>query len=184
MVEAIFDCAQQLFGLTFKHRPDIIAYHPDVKTYEVYDSSKGTEPIAIFLHDNYARPNKHSGAWMNNFRSQSQGVIPIVINNNNFNKGSDGDKNTLLSFDDCVTLFHEFGHGLHGMLSECTYQTLSGTNVLRDFVELPSQLYEHWISEPAVIKKFAKVRFYKGVFECYPYMCSSVPRMCIRVLPV
>lgn len=154
MTAAIFDCANKLFGLTFKLRPDIASYHPDVDTYEVFDSSSSAEPIAIFLHDNYARPNKRSGAWMSEYRGQKKGVVPIIVNNNNFNKGS-ANEPALLSFDDAVTLFHEFGHGLHGMLSKATYGTLAGTNVLRDFVELPSQLYEHWLSQPEVLKKHA-----------------------------
>ncbi|KAF0712573.1 hypothetical protein As57867_004771, partial [Aphanomyces stellatus] len=156
MVAAVFDVAHQLYGLEFVERPDLKAYHPDVKVYEVRE---GGEPIAIFLHDNFARPYKNSGAWMSEFRSQSRNadasgtnVLPIVINNNNFTKGSP----TLLSFDDCVTLFHEFGHGLHGMLSNSTYQRLASTNVLKDFVELPSQLNEHWVRQPEVLAKHAR----------------------------
>eukprot|EP01038_Epipyxis_sp_PR26KG_P011918 gene11918-15950_t len=163
MVQAIFDCAGKLFGLRFIPRDDIIAYHPDVKTYEVRETNESTGEdriVALFLHDNYARPHKRSGAWMSEFRSQQKNlasgngdnVIPIVINNNNFNKGEP----TLLSFDDATTLFHEFGHGLHGMLSNVTYRRLSGTSVLRDFVELPSQLYEHWLSQPVVLKAHAR----------------------------
>eukprot|EP01036_Dinobryon_divergens_P034296 gene34296-44299_t len=161
MVAAIFDCAGKLFGLSFRLRPDIVAYHPDVQVYEVVETVDGQEKIvAIFLHDNYARQYKHSGAWMNSFRNQyidenGDSVIPIVINNNNFNKGGDGQP-TLLSFDDAVTLFHEFGHGLHGMLSKVTYERLSGTSVLKDFVELPSQLYEHWLSQEVVLKAHAR----------------------------
>lgn len=162
MVDAIFDCAYQLFGLTFKLRHDIPSYHPDVKTYEVYETVDGEERlVAVFLHDNYARPFKRSGAWMSEYRAQSKNadpsgrhVIPIIVNNNNFNKG-ESDATTLLSYDDAVTMFHEFGHGLHGMLSNVTYNRLAGTSVLRDFVELPSQLYEHWLSQPAVLRKHA-----------------------------
>lgn len=109
--------------------------------------------------DNYARPFKQSGAWMSEFRTQNRNsdasgefVYPIIVNNNNFNKGEP----TLLSFDDAETLFHEFGHGMHGMLSDCRYKRLAGTNVLRDFVELPSQLMEHWLKEPKVLKKHAR----------------------------
>jgi peptidyl-dipeptidase Dcp len=181
MVDAIFDCANQLFGLVFKHRfellhhfifssllrirPDIVAYHPDVLVYEVFehDNELNSEKlVAIFLHDNYARPYKHGGAWMSHFRAQSRNthpdekiLVPVIVNNNNFNKGtwkipnsviplclncstsgSSKDEPTLLSFTDAITLFHEFGHGLHGMLSNVTYKRLSGTSVLRDFVEL------------------------------------------------
>jgi peptidyl-dipeptidase Dcp len=156
MVTAIFDVAHSLFNLTFKLRSDIAAYHEDVKVYEVMEDDK---LVALFLHDNYARPFKKSGAWMSHFRMQCKDetghVIPIVVNNNNFNKGAPGEA-TLLSFTDAKTLFHEFGHGLHGMLSNVTHKRLAGTSVLRDFVELPSQLYEHWLGEPVVLKKHAR----------------------------
>lgn len=151
MVEAAFDCAHRLFNIEFVARPDIAAYHPNVRVYEV---RRGEYPIGVFLHDNFARPTKRGGAWMSNYRSQSRidgDVLPIVVNNNNFAKGSP----TLLSLDDVRTLFHEFGHGLHGLLSQVTYERLSGTRVLRDFVELPSQLFEHWALEPEVLKKHA-----------------------------
>lgn len=163
MVQAIFDCAYKLFQLKFVLKPERKAYHPDVQVYEVLrEAANGgaDEVVAVFLHDNYARQHKRSGAWMSEFRCQyrdehGERVIPIVINNNNFNKPS-GDSVSLLSFDDAVTLFHEFGHGLHGMLSNVTYRRLAGTSVLRDFVELPSQLYEHWLSEREVLKQHAR----------------------------
>ena len=151
MVEAAFDCAHRLFGIEFVRRPDLAAYHPDVRVYEV---RRGEYAIGLFLHDNFARPTKRGGAWMSSFRSQSRidgDVLPIVVNNNNFAKASP----TLLSLDDVRTLFHEFGHGLHGLQSQVTYERLSGTRVLRDFVELPSQLFEHWALEPEVLKKHA-----------------------------
>ena len=159
MVDAVFDCARQLFGLEFLLRPELRAYHPDVKVYEV--RGRDGAHVGVFLHDNFARASKRSGAWMSNYRQQSRNVAgggaisPIVVNNNNFAKGAPGAP-TLLSFDDARTLFHEFGHGLHGLLSSVTYERLSGTNVLRDFVELPSQLFEHWLTEPAVLKKHAR----------------------------
>lgn len=156
MVEAAFDCAQRLFGLRFALRGDIRAYHPDVKVYEV--SGADGALVGIFLHDNFARPSKRSGAWMGSYRQQSRhggGVLPVVVNNNNFAKGAPGAP-TLLSFDDAATLFHEFGHGLHGLLSNVTYERLSGTNVLNDFVELPSQIFEHWLAEPEVLKRHAR----------------------------
>jgi peptidyl-dipeptidase Dcp len=153
MVEAAFDCANRLFGLTFTPLPDAVAYHPDVRTYRVTDADGRT--VGHFLHDNFARPSKRSGAWMSVYRSQSKGVTPIVVNNNNFAKGSPGAP-TLLSFDDARTLFHEFGHGLHGLLSDVTHERVSGTNVLRDFVELPSQLFEHWLEERQVLKRHAR----------------------------
>lgn len=159
MVEAVFDCAERLFGIRFVEKPEVKAYHPDVKVYEV--RGQGDALVGLFLHDNFARPTKRSGAWMSSYRQQTrnlaggQGQLPIVVNNNNFAKGAPGEP-TLLSFDDARTLFHEFGHGLHGLLSDVTYERLSGTNVLRDFVELPSQLFEHWLSEPDVLKKHAR----------------------------
>ena len=167
MVEALFDCAQRLFGLRFTLRPELRAYHPDVQVYEVRGADEA--PVGVFLHDNFARATKRSGAWMSSFRKQSRNggeassdsigngaaVLPIVINNNNFAKGAPGEP-TLLSFDDATTLFHEFGHGLHGLLSDVTYERVSGTGVLRDFVELPSQLFEHWLSEPEVLKRHAR----------------------------
>jgi peptidyl-dipeptidase Dcp len=159
MVEAAFDCAQRLFGIRFLPRADLRAYHPDVKVFEVRDAADA--PIGVFLHDNFARPSKRSGAWMSSFRKQSRNdggghaALPIVVNNNNFAKAAVGEA-TLLSFDDATTLFHEFGHGLHGLLSNVTYERVAGTSVLRDFVELPSQLFEHWLSEPAVLKRHAR----------------------------
>ncbi|WP_343626849.1 M3 family metallopeptidase [Roseateles puraquae] len=155
MVAAMFDCASRLFGLQFKARPDIAGYHPDVRAYEVLNADGSLR--GLFLQDNFARPTKRSGAWMNALRNQSRalGATPVILNNNNFARGAAGEP-TLLSFDDVRTLFHEFGHGLHGLLSDVTYERLSGTQVLRDFVELPSQLYEHWMAEPAVLKKFAR----------------------------
>ena len=155
MVAAMFDCATRLFGLQFKARPDIAGYHADVRAYEVVDATGALR--GLFLQDNFARPTKRSGAWMNALRYQSRalGATPIILNNNNFARGA-ADEPTLLSFDDVRTLFHEFGHGLHGLLSNVEYERLSGTQVLRDFVELPSQLYEHWMAEPAVLKTFAR----------------------------
>ncbi|MDQ6683569.1 MAG: M3 family metallopeptidase [Pseudomonadota bacterium] len=160
MVEAAFDCAQRLFGIGFTPRPELRVYHPDVKVYEARRSDGSV--IGLFLHDNFARPSKRSGAWMSSYRVQSKNVAagaaasrPIIVNNNNFAKAAAGSP-TLLSFDDARTLFHEFGHGLHGLLSDVTYRRVAGTSVLRDFVELPSQLFEHWLEEPAVLKKHAR----------------------------
>ncbi|NBU49351.1 MAG: M3 family peptidase [Betaproteobacteria bacterium] len=164
MVQAAFDCARRLFGVHFRHRPDLVVYHPDVKGYEVLRAD-GT-PVGLFLHDNFARPTKRSGAWMSAYRLQSglpdaaegrslSRTLPIIVNNNNFAKAPDGQP-TLLSFDDVRTLFHEFGHGLHGLLSDVRYERLSGTQVLRDFVELPSQLFEHWMSQPQVLQEHAR----------------------------
>ncbi|HEY1392473.1 MAG TPA: M3 family metallopeptidase, partial [Methylibium sp.] len=159
MIDAMFDCAQRLFGLRFIEQRALALYHPDVRAWEVRDA-KSDVLVGLFLGDNFARPSKRGGAWMSLYRQQSRNtadgaaVLPIVVNNNNFAKGPAGQP-TLLSFDDVRTLFHEFGHGLHGLLSDVTYERLSGTNVLRDFVELPSQIYEHWAKEPEVLKRHA-----------------------------
>jgi peptidyl-dipeptidase Dcp len=156
MIAASFDTANRLFGLRFEEVSGLELYHPDVRAWDVTD--KDGQHVALFLGDYFARPSKRSGAWMSSYRSQHKlkgDVRPIVVNVLNFARGADGGP-TLLSFDDARTLFHEFGHGLHGMLSDLTYHSLSGTSVSRDFVELPSQLYEHWLSQPAVLKRFAK----------------------------
>ena len=156
MVAAAFDCAERLFGIRFVRRDDLTAYHADVQVYEV--SGQDGQVIGLFLHDNFARATKRSGAWMNSLSNQHRnGVaqVPVVLNNNNFAKAPPGEP-TLLSPDDVRTLFHEFGHGLHGLLSDVNYQRLAGTEVLRDFVELPSQLYEHWAQERAVLRQHAR----------------------------
>jgi peptidyl-dipeptidase Dcp len=152
MIAAMFDCAGRLFGLRFVEQHGLSLYHPDVRAWEV-QRADGTQ-VGLFLGDNYARPSKRSGAWMSIFRSQSGhkgGTLPIVINNNNFAKASP----TLLSFDDVKTLFHEFGHGLHGLLSQVRHERLAGTSVLRDYVELPSQLFENWALERDVLQRHA-----------------------------
>ena len=156
VVEAAFDCAARLFGLRFRARDDLPVYHSDVKAYEVSDAAG--KLVGVFLQDNFARPTKRSGAWMSSLRWQRRNGgddVPLILNNNNFAKGSAGEP-TLLSMDDARTLFHEFGHGLHGLLSNVTYERLSGTQVLRDFVELPSQIFEHWITEREVLRRHAR----------------------------
>ena len=159
MIDAMFDCAQRLFGVRFVEQHGLALYHPDVRAWEVRDANSDAL-VGLFLGDNFARPSKRGGAWMSLYREQMRNtadgsaVLPIVVNNNNFAKGAPGTP-TLLSFDDVRTLFHEFGHGLHGLLSSVTYERLSGTNVLQDFVELPSQIYEHWALEPEVLKRHA-----------------------------
>lgn len=156
MIEAAFYTATRLFGVTFTPRKDLPIYQEDVRAWEVKD--KAGKLIGIFYGDYYARPNKNSGAWMNAFREQQyfgKTVLPVVVNNLNFNKPASGQP-CLLSFDDARTLFHEFGHGLHGLLSQVKYLRLSGTNVARDFVELPSQLFEYWASEKEVLSRYAK----------------------------
>ncbi|HEY0822378.1 MAG TPA: M3 family metallopeptidase [Ramlibacter sp.] len=153
MVRAAFDCAQRLFGLRFTPREDLALYHPEARAYEVHDAQGAA--VGLFIRDDFARPTKRSGAWMSNFAVQARNggtVLPVVLNNNNFARGAP----TLLSFDDVRTLFHEFGHALHGLLSDVRYAQLSGTRVLRDFVELPSQLFEHWMAEPQVLQRHAR----------------------------
>ena len=180
MVAAAFDCAERLFGVRFVARTDLPVYHPDVKAYEM-----------------------RNRAWMSSFRQQSRNggeVIPVVVNNNNFAKAAPGEP-TLLSFDDVRTLFHEFGHGLHGLLSNVGYERLSGTNVLRDFVELPSQLFEHWMSEPAVLRQHARhvrtgapipdelierlaaARMFGQAYEAVRYTASALTDMAVHALP-
>jgi peptidyl-dipeptidase Dcp len=156
MIEAAFDCATRLFGISFTERKDIPVWHPDVRVWEVKDSAG--QHKALFYGDYFARPSKRSGAWMTSLRDQQKldgDVAPLVINVCNFSKGADGQP-PLLSPDDARTLFHEFGHGLHGMLSNVVYPSLSGTSVFTDFVELPSQLYEHWQEQPQVLQQFAR----------------------------
>jgi peptidyl-dipeptidase Dcp len=156
MIEAAFDCATRLFGVTFSERKDISVWHPDVRVWEVKDREGRHK--ALFYGDYFARPSKRSGAWMTSLRDQQKldgAIAPLVINVCNFSKGADGQP-SLLSPDDARTLFHEFGHGLHGMLSDVTYPSLSGTSVFTDFVELPSQLYEHWQEQPQVLQQFAR----------------------------
>ena len=156
MVEAVFYTAERLFGLRFTERSDIPVWHPDVRVWEVRGSD-GSD-VGLFFGDYFARPSKRSGAWMTSLREQEKlagDIRPLIINVCNFAKAPDGEP-TLLSFDDARTLFHEFGHALHGLLSSVTYPTISGTNVATDFVELPSQLYEHWLEQPDVLRRFAK----------------------------
>jgi len=156
MIAAAFDCATRLFGLTFKPRNDIPLWHPDVRTWDVV-AADGRK-VGTFFGDYFARPSKRSGAWMTTLRDQRNldgEVRPLVVNVMNFSKAPAGEA-TLLSFDDARTLFHEFGHGLHGLLSNVTYPAIAGTRVATDFVELPSQLYEHWLERPAVLQQFAR----------------------------
>jgi peptidyl-dipeptidase Dcp len=158
MVRAAFDTAGRLFGLTFTERADLPVYHPDVRVWEVRD--KAGAHVGLFLHDNFARPGKQSGAWSSRYRDQEtmdEPMAPIVVNNNNFARGNEAEGTpTLLSFDDARTLFHEFGHGLHALLSNVRYRSQSGTAVRRDFVEFPSQIFEHWMSAPETLRNYAR----------------------------
>ena len=155
IIEAAFDTAGRLFGLRFSRREDLPGYHPDVRTWEV--TTKDGRHVGVFLGDYFARPSKRSGAWMSTYRGQKKlggEERPIVVNVMSFAPGAPGEP-SLLSFDDARTLFHEFGHALHGLLSDVTFPSIACTSVSTDFVELPSQLYEHWLTVPDVLKRFA-----------------------------
>ncbi|MFT4256688.1 MAG: peptidyl-dipeptidase Dcp [Pseudoxanthomonas sp.] len=151
----VFFAANQLYGITFKERKDIPVYHPDVRVFEVFD--KDGSPLALFYADYYKRDSKSGGAWMDVFVDQDglTGSKPVVYNVCNFTKPAPGQK-ALLSFDDVTTMFHEFGHALHGMFSATKYPSISGTGVPRDFVEFPSQFNEHWASDPKVFANYAR----------------------------
>lgn len=156
-IDGVFYTANKLFGITVKERTDLPKYHQDVRTWEVYD--KNNKLIAIFMGDYFVRESKRGGAWMNAFRSQQSingnDTIPIIVNVLNYTPATAGEP-TLLTFDEASTLFHEFGHALHGMLSQVNYRSQSGTSVARDFVEFPSQVMENWMTEPEVLSYFAK----------------------------
>jgi peptidyl-dipeptidase Dcp len=155
IIDAAFETAHRLFGLTFQELQDFPRYHPDIRAWQVTDAEGG--PVGIFIGDYFARSSKRSGAWMSAFRSQEKlagDIRPVIVNVMNFAKGAPGEP-SLLSFDDARTLFHEFGHALHGLLSNVTYPLLAGTSVSTDFVELPSQLYEHWLSQPEILRRYA-----------------------------
>ncbi|MEI6276376.1 MAG: M3 family metallopeptidase [Prolixibacteraceae bacterium] len=156
--DGAFAVAGKLYGLTFKQIQNMPLYHPECQVFEVKD--RDSSFVGILYMDFFPRASKKGGAWMNNYRDQYQftgekDVRPVVSNTFNFSKPT-GDQPALLNFDEVETLFHEFGHGLHGLLSRCHYKTLSGTAVSRDFVELPSQVMEHWAVEPEVLKMYAK----------------------------
>jgi len=156
MIDAAFDTATRLFGLSFTELPDAPRHHPDARVWEV--TGRDGAHVGVFIGDYFARSSKRSGAWMSTFRDQHDldgQVRPIVVNTMNFSKPAAGGA-ALLTFDDARTLFHEFGHGLHGLMSDVVYPRISGTSVARDFVELPSQLYEHWLMEPALLRDFAR----------------------------
>jgi peptidyl-dipeptidase Dcp len=151
----VFYAANQLYGITFKRRMDIPVYNPDVRVFEVFDTDG--KPLALWYCDYFKRDNKGGGAWMSNFVGQSKllGTLPVIYNVANFQHPAEGEP-ALISFTDATTMFHEFGHALHGMFSNAEYPLVSGTDVPRDFVEFPSQFNEHWASYPAVFNHFAK----------------------------
>jgi peptidyl-dipeptidase Dcp len=154
--KAMFWVAGELFGLQFTQVYDVPVYQPDVLVWEVTDKATDKH-IGLWYFDAYARTGKQSGAWMNDYRSQQKmdkEITTIVTNNCNYVRGVNGEP-TLISWDDATTLFHEFGHALHGLGSNVVYPSLSGTNVVRDYVEFPSQLLEHWLSTPEVLQRFA-----------------------------
>ncbi len=156
VLKAQFAVAERLFGLTFKERNDVPVYHPDVRVWEVI-SAEG-EPIGLFYGDYFARPGKRAGAWKSALRVQHKldgEVKPLIMNNCNYNKPAPGQP-ALISMREAEVIFHEFGHGLHGLLSNVTYPSIAGTSVDYDFVEFPAQIYEHWMREPAIIQEFAK----------------------------
>ena len=157
VIDGVFTVANKLFGITFIERKDIPTYHPDVKVFEVKEAD-GTH-IGILYTDYFPRPSKRGGAWMNDFRGQykkdGKNITPIIVNVGNFSKPT-SEQPALLSFEEVSTLFHEFGHALHGLLSNCTFPLLAGTSVSRDFVELPSQIMENWAAAPEVMKMYAR----------------------------
>ncbi|MFI5360364.1 MAG: M3 family metallopeptidase [Elusimicrobiota bacterium] len=154
MRDGLFYAAREMYGLTFKERKDLPSYAPGVRTFEVFDADGS--PLALFIADYFARDNKQGGAWMSSYVNQSKefGEKPVVVNNLNLTKPGEGQP-VLMSFDEVTGMFHEFGHGLHGMLSNVRYESLSGTDVERDFVEYPSQFNEMWAREPAVLSHYA-----------------------------
>ena len=155
VIQGVFNTTNKLWGLNFREIFDIDSYHPDARVWEVTD--KDGSHLAIFIGDYFTRSNKRGGAWMSSFKGQSNldgRQRPIVVNVCNF-PAPVGDNPSLLSFENAVTLFHEFGHAMHGILTDVTYGSMAGTSGPRDFIELPSQLLEHWVSEPEVLKSFA-----------------------------
>ncbi|HEY0712382.1 MAG TPA: M3 family metallopeptidase [Polyangia bacterium] len=198
--DAMMWAAGKLYGLTFKQVKDIPVIHPDVTVYRV---SRGAEHVGLWYFDPYARDGKQSGAWMSEYRTQEAmkgkpAVAPIVSNNSNFIKASGA---VLISWDDATTMFHEFGHALHGLNSNVRYPTLAGTNTKRDFVEFPSQLNEHWLRTPEVLSKFAlhhktgkpipkelvakieKAKHFNEGFRTVEYLSSAIYDLKIHVAP-
>jgi peptidyl-dipeptidase Dcp len=198
--EAMFWCADQLYGLKFKQVTGVPVYHADVRVFEV---TRANKRVGLWYFDPYAREGKRSGAWMSEYRTQERfktEITPIVSNNSNYVKGKAGTP-VLISWDDAETMFHEFGHALHGLLSNVRYPTLAGTNTLRDFVEYPSQVNEYWLSTPEVLNKFAihyqtkkampadllakiqKAKNFNQGFATVEYLLSAIYDMSIHTLP-
>ena len=152
--DGVFHAASRLYGLRFAERHDLPRYHPDVRVFDVFDEAG---PLGLFVADFYARDSKRGGAWMNSFVTQSRllDTKPVVLNTLNITKPADGEP-TLLTVDNVRTLFHEFGHALHGLFSDVRYPTFSGTSVPRDFVEFPSQVNEMWLEDPEILASYAR----------------------------
>ncbi len=200
LVNGVFHAAEKVYGITFKERPDLPTYHPDARTWEVFDADG--ETLALFLGDFYARPSKRGGAWMNAYVSQSHllGTKPVVANHQNIPKPPEGEP-TLMTMDEVTTMFHEFGHALHGMFSDVRYPSQAGTSVPRDFVEYPSQVNEMWATWPEILENYARhyqtgeripqelldrvieaEKFNEG-YRTTEYLASSVLDMCFHNLP-
>ena len=200
MIAAAFHVAHRLFGLSFEEAIDAPLYDADIRVWKVM---RGEKLVGTFLGDYFARASKRSGAWMSALRDQQKltgDVTPVIVNVMNFAKAPKG-RPTLLSFDDVRTLFHEFGHALHGLLSDVTYPLIAGTNVARDFVELPSQLYEHWAEQPEILREFAvhaetgkpmpeallarlvKARRFNQGFATVEYTSSALVDLDLHLLP-
>jgi len=200
LVNGVFHAAEQVFGITFEERPDLPVYHPDVRVWEVFDTDG--ERLAIFVGDFYARGSKRGGAWMNAYVSQSGllGTQPVVGNHQNIPKPPEGEP-TLMTLDEVTTMFHEFGHALHGMFSDVEYPSFSGTSVPRDFVEYPSQVNEMWATWPSILENYARhhetgeripqelldrvleaEQFNEG-YRTTEYLAASILDMCYHTLP-
>ena len=200
LINGVFHAAEQVYGLTFKERPDLPVYHPDVRVFEVFDADG--ERLAIFLGDFYARPSKRGGAWMNAYVSQSGllGTEPVVANHQNIPKPPAGEP-TLMTLDEVTTIFHEFGHALHGMFSDVEYPTFAGTSVPRDFVEYPSQVNELWATWPSILENYAlhyetgeripqalldrviEAETFNEGYRTTEYLAASILDMCYHTLP-
>jgi len=200
LINGVFHAAEQVYGLTFKERPDLPVYHPDVRAFEVFDADG--ERLAIFLGDFYARPSKRGGAWMNAYVSQSGllGTEPVVANHQNIPKPPEGQP-TLMTLDEVTTMFHEFGHALHGMFSDVEYPSFAGTSVPRDFVEYPSQVNEMWATWPSILENYAlhyetgeripqelldrviEAEAFNEGYRTTEYLAASILDMCYHTLP-
>jgi len=200
LINGVFHAAEQVYGITFKERPDLPAYHPDVRVFEVFDVDG--ERLAIFLGDFYARPSKRGGAWMNAYVPQSHllGTEPVVANHQNIPKPPEGQP-TLMTLDEVTTMFHEFGHALHGMFSDVEYPSFAGTSVPRDFVEYPSQVNEMWATWPSILENYAlhyetgeripqelldrviEAETFNEGYRTTEYLAASILDMCYHTLP-